>query len=213
MKKITAVEDIFSDPSLRVIGIVGNPNEAKSNTLYHLINVLKTKYQKPSIYAYGLKTRVEGVQTINRINELEVIQNSVVIVDEFYNFLRLSNRKAKEQSEETFRKVYHSNNIIILVGVPHNYDKFLSGMLQCVIFKQSNLEDFIQRSSLQQFTASYSGGFEVQKASTVLAMPKNVALVWIPGEHAYEVEIPYAEYGDSKRFNPKILVEIPTKKH
>jgi len=203
--KIKKIEDIFNDSSIRVIGIVGNPNEAKSNTLYHLISVLKNKYQNANLYAYGLRTKVEGVQDIHRVHELEIIRDSVIIVDEFYGFLRMSNRKSAEQAEETLRKIYHSNNIIILVGVPHNFNKFISGMLQAVIFKQSNLEDFIQRSSLQQFTLSYSGGFEVQKASTVLAMPKNIALVWIPGEHAYEVDVPYAEYGDSKRFNAPIL--------
>jgi hypothetical protein len=202
--RVKALDDIFKDESIRVIGIVANPNEGKSNTIYHLIDVLKTKYNA-KVYAYGLKTVVDGVQDIHRIDELEAITNSVVFIDEFYSFFRMSSRKSAEKAEDSLRTIYHANNIIILAGLPHNFNKFVSGLLQTVIFKQSTLEDFIQRSSLQQFMASYSHGFQVRKGSAILAMPKNVALVWMGGKHSYEVDVPYCEYGDSKRFNVPVI--------
>ena len=203
---IKDIEDIFKDSSIRVIGIIGDPNQAKSNTMYHLINVLKHKYDGAKIYAYGLRTKVEGVQDIHVVSELETIRDSVIFVDEFYDFLRMSNRKSAEKAEACLRTIYHQNNIIILSGLPHNFNKFVSGLLQGVIFKQCLLEDFIQRSSVQQFIMAYSGGYEVHKASEVLSMPKNVALVWLKGEHEYEVDIPYVESGDTKRMNKPVLV-------
>ncbi len=203
--RITRPEDIFNDPSLRVVGICADPNQGKSNLIYHLINVLKTKYEGVSIYSYGLRVQVEGVRDIHTIYELENISNSVIFVDEFYDMMNMGNRKQAERAEKTLRTIYHSNNIMILCGLPRNYNKFVSGMLQAAIFKQSTLEDFIQRSTLQQCIMAYSGGFQVTKGQYLLKMPKNVALVWTGGKHFDEVDVPYCEYGDTKRFNPDIL--------
>lgn len=211
-KRIKAVEDIFNDKSLRVIGICADPNTGKSNTIYHLINVLKTKYQDVKMYSYGLRVKVEGVRDIHTIYELENINNSVIFIDEFYDMMNMSNRKQAERAEKTLRTIYHSNNIMILAGLPRNYNKFVSGMMQCVIFKQSTLEDFIQRSTLQQCMTAYSGGFQVTKGQYLLKMPVDVALVWLGGKHFDEVEIPYQEYGDSKRFNSDILIPVTSKK-
>ena len=208
---IRQIEDIFRDSSIRIIGIVGNPNEAKSNTIYHMIDILKTRTDA-KIYAYGLRNKLENVQDLHRISELETLRDSVIFIDEFYDLFRMSNRKAAEKAEDSLRTIYHQNNIMILCGLPHNFNKFVSGLLQAVIFKQSSLEDFIQRSSLQQFVTSYSGGFEVKKASAILSMPKHIALVWMGGKHSYEVEIPYNEAGDSKRFNKPVIVLKDEKK-
>lgn len=210
--RIKELDDIFKDPSIRVVGIIGDPNQAKSNTIYHLINVLKHKYDGVNIYAYGLRSKVEGVQDIHVVAELETIRDSVIFIDEFYDFLRMSNRKSAEKAEACLRTIYHQNNIIILSGLPHNFNKFVSGLLQAVIYKQCLLEDFVQRSSVQQFISAYSGGFEVHKASEVLSMPKNIGLVWIKGEHEYEVDIPYIEAGDTKRHNKPILVQKDDKR-
>lgn len=205
MNKLQKVEDIFNDPSIRVIGICADPNQGKSNTIYHLIDVLKTKYEGVKMYSYGLRVQVEGVRDIHTIYELENINNSVIFIDEFYDMMNMGNRKQAERAEKTLRTIYHSNNIMILCGLPRNFNKFVSGMLQACIFKQSTLEDFIQRSTLQQCMMAYSGGFQVTKGQYLLKMPKNVALVWTGGKHFDEVEIPYCEYGDTKRFNPPIL--------
>ncbi len=203
--KLELVEEIFNDPSLRVIGICADPNQGKSNTIYHLINVLKSKYEGVKMYSYGLRVQVEGVRDIHTIYELENINNSVIFIDEFFDMMNMGNRKQAERAEKTLRTIYHSNNIMILCGLPRNFNKFVSGMLQAVIFKQSTLEDFIQRSTLQQCMMAYSGGFQVTKGQYLLKMPKNVALVWMGGKHFDEVEVPYCEYGDTKRFNPAIL--------
>jgi hypothetical protein len=203
--RIQNVQDIFNDPSIRVIGIAADPNQGKSNLIYHLIEVFKTKYQNVKMYSYGLRVQVEGVRDIHTIYELENINNSVIFVDEFFDMMNMGNRKQAERAEKTLRTIYHSNNIMILCGLPRNYNKFVSGMLQACIFKQSTLEDFIQRSTLQQCMMAYSGGFQVTKGQYLLKMPKNVALVWMGGKHFDEVEIPYEEYGDTKRFNLPIL--------
>jgi hypothetical protein len=203
--KITSVEDIFSDPSIRAIGLISDPNQGKSNTIYHMIKALQAKYDA-KMYAYGLRVMFEGIQRINSIEELESISNSVIFLDEFPSLFSLSNRRQKEKFEESMRKIYHSNNIVVICGLPHNFDKFLSGLLNCIIFKQATLVDFIQRSPAERIIASFSPaiGSMIQKGSRMLTMPKDVALVF-DGSHYWDVDVPYVQEGDAKRFNAPIL--------
>lgn len=205
MNKITSVEDIFSDPSIRAIGIIADPNSGKSNTIYHCIKALQANYTA-KMYAYGLRVMFEGVQRINSIEELEKITNSVIFLDEFPSLFSLSNRRQTEKFEESMRKIYHSNNIVVICGLPHNFNKFLSSLLNAIIFKQCTLVDFIQRSPAERIIASFSPatGSHIQKGSRMLTMPKDTALIY-DGDHYWDVDVPYVEEGDAKRFNVPIL--------
>src|SRR5688572_4262581 len=120
--KITTVEDIFADPSIRAIGLIADPNQGKSNTIYYVIKALQAKYET-KMYAYGLRVMFDGIQRINSIEELESISNSVIFLDEFPSLFSLSNRRQKEKFEESMRKIYHSNNIVVICGLPHNFNK------------------------------------------------------------------------------------------
>lgn len=204
--KITSVEELFNDPSIRAIGLISDPNQGKSNTIYHCIKAIQAKYNA-TIYAYGLRVMFDGVQRINSIEELERITNSVIFLDEFPSLFSLNNRRQVEKFEESMRKIYHSNNIVVICGLPHNFTKFLSGLLNAIIFKQSTLVDFIQRSPAERIIASFSPaiGSSIQKGSRMLTMPKDVALIY-DGEHYWDVDVPYIEEGDAKRFNAPILL-------
>lgn len=201
--KVQTLEDLFKDPSIRMIGVIGDPNTGKSQVIYRCIKTLQEKYIT-KMYSYGLKVKLDGVQDIHMIEELEKIHDSVIFIDEFPSLFRLSNRRAKEDFEESMRKIYHSNNIVIICGLPHNFDKFLSGLLNAIVFKQSTIVDFIQRSPVERIIKSYSGGYQVQKGNRVLTMSNDIALIY-DGEHFVEVDVKYVEEGDSKRFNMPIL--------
>ena len=201
--KINDITDLFRDPSIRAVGIVADPNQGKSNAIYHCIKALRGRAQ---IYQYGLKVQFDGIQAIHSIEELEKITNSVVFIDEFPTMFRLSNRRQVEHFEESMRKIYHSNNIMVICGLPHNFNKFLSGLLNAIIFKQCTLVDFIQRSPAERIINSYSstGGSEVQKGSRVVTMPKDIALVF-DGYHYHEVGVPYIKDCDTKLNNAPII--------
>lgn len=208
---IKSVEDLFSDPSIRAIGIIADPNTGKSNTIYHCIKALQARYNA-QMYAYGLRVMFDGVQRINSIEELEKITNAVIFLDEFPSLFSLSNHRQLEKFEESIRKVYHSNNIVVICGLPHNFNKFLSSVLNAIIFKQCTLTDFIQRSPAERVIMSFSPaiGSAIQKGSRMLTMPKDVALIF-DGDHYWDVDVPYIEEGDSKRFNLPILQLKPAK--
>jgi hypothetical protein len=202
---ITTIEELFTDESIRAVGLIADPNQGKSNTIYHVIKALQKKYTA-KMYAYGLRVMFDGVQRINSIEELECITNSVIFLDEFPSLFSLNNRRQKEKFEESMRKIYHSNNIVLICGLPHNFDKFLSGLLNSIIFKQCTLVDFIQRSPSERIIASFSPamGSRIQKGSRMLTMPKDVALVF-DGQHYWDVDVPYVKEGDTKLDNEPIL--------
>jgi hypothetical protein len=210
-RKIYSVADIFSDASVRSVGVISDVHQGKTNTLNHIVKALQERYDA-SIWAAGLRVEMDGVEILNSVQELESIYNSVVIVDEFPDLFDLSNAKQQRDFEKSMRKIYHSNNILVICGLPRNFNLRLGAMLQAVIFKQSTLTDFIQRSPTEQAIKSYSSAFgsDIQKGSNMLTMPKNRALYHeIGSKHWWDLDVPYMESVDAKRFNPPILRERP----
>lgn len=202
-EKYNYVEEIFDDPSIRAIGVIADVNQGKSNVIYHCITQLTNKYED-SIWSYGLHLDIPGMLKINSINEMEQVRDSLIFIDEFPTLFRLSNRRQVEKFEETMRKVFHhtSNNTVVIAGLPHNFNKFLSALLQVVVFKACTLDDFIQRSPVQQAVASFSpsGMKRVDKGSTMLDMPRDVALIYnrTRTPRWSEVTVPYHPEFDSK---------------
>ena len=209
--------EIFGDKSIRAIGVIADINQGKSNTIYHCIDEMARAYED-KIYSYGLHMDVPGVTKINSVEELEGISNSTVFLDEILSLFRLSNQRQKEKFEATMRTIFQHkfNNTVVICGVPHNFNKFLSEILQVLIFKQCRLEDFVQRSSPQQAVTAFSpaGLHHVEKGSAILKIPKDWALIYdvTKSDSKWsEVQIPYMAQYDSKALfcaeirRPKIM--------
>ena len=201
--KIKEVTDLFQDKSIRVVGIIANPNAGKSNLIYHTIQTLQERYDA-NIYTYGLRAYVPGTQVIYSVEELEKIRNSIIFIDEFYSLFELTNRKKTEQVEKSLRLIYHKNNIMVLCGLPHNFNKFISGMLNAIIFKECTLVDFINRSYAQRVAFSYKN--DAVMGQSTMAIAKDEAVVF-DGDHYTMIDVPYVVAGDTKRGNPDILVQ------
>jgi hypothetical protein len=202
--KYENVLEIFEDKSIRAVGIIADINQGKSNTVYHCIDALRQTYED-KIYSYGLHMDVESVTKINMVEELEGISDSIIFIDEYASLFSLSNRRQVEKFEATMRTIFQHkfNNTVVICGLPHNFNKFLSGLLQILVFKQCRLEDFIQRSSPQQAVAAFSpaGLHHIEKGSAILKIPKDWALIYDvtkPDSKWSEVQIPYLANFDSK---------------
>lgn len=183
----------------KIIGLIANANEGKSNFLYYLINSLKEKYNFNLCY-FGLRCKIEG-QEIFSLDELEIIKNSIIVIDEFINLFDLDDRHKRKQIENTLRLLYHNNNIVILSGLPENFKKFISGKINCFIYKQVTFEDFIRGSSAKKNILNYNG---YEKASKILVLEKNEAIIY-DEKHYKKLKIPYLEEFDTKKDNPKIF--------
>jgi len=206
---IRYIEDLFKEPTtktVRMIGLVGDPNKGKTNTINHIINIFQTRAKDTQIAVFGIVRYIPNVLHIHTIEELEKLRNTVVFIDEWADLVDTGNRRQMRSFELSVRTIFqpHKNNIVILCGMARNFNGKISGMLNAVIFKQTTLIDIVQRSVLANIMSEYNTGFRVTKGK-VLAMDDNIALIHIIGGHFDEVEIPYIEESDTKLGNPPIV--------
>jgi hypothetical protein len=191
---------LFESP--RLIGLIGDANSGKSNLLYWTIKALRENHHF-NLYYYGLRARIISALQIFSVEELEVIHDSIIIIDEFSSMFDVDDRKQKRQIEKTLRLIFHNNNVILLSGLPENFKKFIASKLNSMIFKKCALSDAINGSRTKKVMYNY-GGEELGAA--MLDVEVNKAIVY-DGVHYYKVTVPYVSEGDTKANNAHILKE------
>ena len=211
LDELTPVEDIiprlFDSP--RLIGMCADVGQGKSNTIYSILHFLQKKYNFSSknLFTYALPISV-GQQKIFSVEELELIENSVIFLDEFYLFLNLDDRKRVKQLAEMMQRIKHANNVLVLCGLPHNFNKFISSQLEIKIYKQTTIKNLINGSPMKDVVTAYNGA---EKGSTILRLQHNQALVYgLLGEgtgnaHYIKVSVPHMKEFDVKSNLPPIL--------
>lgn len=204
---LSLVPKLFDQP--RIIGVCADVGQGKSNMLYTLMNYLQTEYgfDKDHLYSYSLPIWT-GEQKIFSVEELELIENSVIILDEFYLFLNLDDRKRVKQLAAMMQRIKHSNNVLIMCGLAHNFNKFISSQLEIKIYKQVTIKNLINGSPMKDVVVSYNGK---EKGSTILKMGRDQALIYgLSGEgtgimHYQMASVPYMPEFDAKMALPDIL--------
>jgi len=196
------IREIFNKP--KIIGIVANVNQGKSNLIYYTIAELQ-KEGKFDLYTYGLRCNIPIAKAINSVQEMESVRNSILVIDEMFNLFDLDNRKVKAQIENTLRLINHNNNILVLCGVGENYKKFLSSKLDVIIYKKINFADLINGSRVKNVILNYKGE---EAGSTLLNLPIDEALVF-DGLHYQKIKVPYQQEQDSKANNEQIIKSVP----
>ena len=195
---------VFSSP--RIIAIIGDVNEAKSNLLYYFIDELRKKGSF-NLYTYGLRSIIKDSKKIFSVDELEQIKDSVIILDELMSLWDLDNRMAKKQIEKTLRLIHHHNNILVICALPENLRKFICGKINQYFFKKCTLADFIFGSKASRTARAYKG---IELGSSVLSIGKGEAL-FFDGLHYEKIKVPYLKKYDSKIKNIKIVSKIVNK--
>ncbi|MBU1173582.1 MAG: hypothetical protein KKD44_28775 [Proteobacteria bacterium] len=204
MKELTAnynvLNDLFSTP--KIIGLVANTNEGKSNMIYYLLEELNKKYNF-KVYTYGLRCNVPKTLKFNSVAELEQIKNSVILIDELFSLFDVENKRARRQIENTLRLIFHNNNVLLLCGLGEGFKKFISAKLHTIIFKKVTFADLINGSMVKNVVMGYQGE---EKGSSILNLDVDESIIY-DGLHYHKVKIPYMEQYDSKRNNKPILVK------
>ena len=193
------ITDYFKKPE--VIGIIADINEGKTNLIHHLIDELKKTYSF-NLVTFGLKSEIKETKIINSLDQLEETRDSLIFLDEFYTLFDLDDRKKKRQIESTFRLINHNNNILVLVGVPENFKKFISSKITTCFYKKVKINDFINGSSVKSNMISYKGQ---GMGSKMLNLSKGEVLVF-DGDYRL-FNIPYLKEYDSKLNNKDIFVQ------
>jgi hypothetical protein len=192
------LKQIFNEP--KIIAVVGNPNSAKSNLLYHIIESLRQEGEF-NLVTYGLRNHIKGSLEIFSVEELEQIENSIIILDEVMTLWDLNDRKVKRQIENTLRLIFHNNNILVLCAIPENIKKFIASKLNQIFFKKCNLSEFINGSRVKRIVLSYKG---YELGSSVLELEKGDTIFY-DGLHYQKIKVPYYEKYDTKKTNCPII--------
>ena len=194
------IQTLFETP--KIIGLVGDANEGKSNLIYYLIGELNK--HSVNIYAYGLRSYSHpNIKEVYSIQEIEQISNSVIIVDEMFSLFDLENRKVRVQIEKTIRLIFHNNNVLFLCGLGENFKKFISAKLHYILFKKVTFADLINGSKVKNVIYNYNGA---EKGSSILNLKPEQAIFY-DGLHYEKIIIPYLQKYDLKAKNVPILVQ------
>ena len=196
------LKNLFTKP--KIIGLVANANEGKSNTIYWILDSLRKDYTF-KLYVYGLRCPVSNTIQIYSVDELEQIKDSILIVDEMENLFDFNNRKVRKEIEKTIRLIFHNNNVLLLCGLGENFKKFLSGKLNALIFKKITFADLINGSRVKNIILNYNG---VEKGTTILNLAINETIIF-DGLHYKKFDVPYMKDYDTKAKNVPILVKKP----
>ena len=199
---------LFDRP--RLIGLISDANQGKSNLLYWTIKSLSDRYNF-RLYSYGLRARVANEMKIYSVEELEVLHDSVIIIDEFASLFDVDDRKEKKQIEKTLRLIFHKNNVVLLSGLPENFKKFIASKLDAMIFKRCALKDAINGSRVKQVMYGFEGE---EMGAAMLNIDIGDAVMYRPDEPPYfhHVTIPLVPEFDTKAGNVSILVPKNVKK-
>ena len=196
-KQDASILELFASPKL--IGLIGDANSGKSNLLYYIVKTLRQEHEF-NLYSYGLRVSL-GEQKIYSVEELEIISDSIVIIDEFATLFDIDNRKEKRQIEQTLRLIFHNNNVVLFAGLPENYKKFIASKLNAMIFKRCALGDFVNGSRTKTVAIKYKGS---ELGAAVLNVPKDTALLY-DGTHYTHLSVPLIKATDTKASNKPIL--------
>jgi hypothetical protein len=189
---------MFASP--KIIALVGSANSGKSNTAYWLLQQLRERYSF-NLYSYGLRVNLVGEQKIHSVEELEVIKNSVVVLDEISSLFDLDDRQQKRQIEASLRLIWHNANVILLSSVPENWKKFLAAKADVIILKRVIIGDCINGSRVKKVITNYTGA---ERGSAVLNVPNDIAIVY-DGTHYFPISVPLMTQFDTKAANASIL--------
>lgn len=193
------IKELFNKP--KIIGILGNVNEAKSNMVYYLIEELEKEFNFNLVH-FGLKADIVG-KRINSIKELEQIRDSIIFLDELGTLFDFDDRRKKRLIEQTLRMISHNNNILVLISVPETFKKFISAKLDIIIYKKCFYQDFINGSKVKSVIMDFTDTENI-KGSSLLNIDKDKALVY-NGDYYNLINVPYLPKYDTKKKNCSIL--------
>lgn len=206
---IDSLEDLLRDRSLRVIGVIADKNQGKTNLLCNIIEITRKLAPDTHIVGFRLPVNIPGVLYLNTLTELSKVQNSLIIIDELKTLVDLDNRTEVRILMSILQTLYHPqrNNTVFLCGLAHNFNGKISGELEAVIFKQTTLISVIQRTNIDYILRSLRSEGKASKNEYTLVMPKETALIYHPRmqKEWHCIDIPYLEEYDVKRSNEPVI--------
>lgn len=144
----------------RSIGIVGNPNTAKSSlVLNYLVDLRQNKPNIPifvlgaekSLHKYLSAQGIDILYSTDDILDMH-IKNAVIYIDEFSDLFDV--RMASKQTHRIkrfFNRIVHLNNYVIISSAEVNFwNKFMCGLVQSFLIKSIDYLNLVRGTHLKR---------------------------------------------------------------
>ena len=140
----------------RVIGVLGNPNTAKSSLVLSSILQLKADFPKISVYVFGVEASLKpyleskGVKYLysnEDILDLK-LKDSVIYVDEVSDFFSTASRdKQTDRFKRFVNRIYHNNCFFVLSTAEVGYfNKFACSLINCFLVKEIEIDSLVNNT-------------------------------------------------------------------
>jgi hypothetical protein len=143
----------------RTIGVVGNPNCAKSSLVLNRLIEIREKY-KINVYVFGVESALipylksRGIEIIhNKEDILDMkLTGCLIYIDEFADFFSVRTQdKQLERLKRFFNRIYHLNNWFIIATAQTGFwNKFMNGIVKCFIVKEIEYENLVNGTTLKR---------------------------------------------------------------
>lgn len=200
------LKEVFGNK--RVVGLVGEKDEGKTNNLMALIKNFREFNKETEIYVFGLNKEAlkwvkqyKKVYEVSSIKQLSNKKNCLIIIDELQR-LRLNNRRYKELLDNFIDFIYHNNNWLILTSPNvREFNTIIGSKIEGWCLKSLKLTNVVNGSQLKNAVMGYNGRFKVIDD---ICIEKNNLLI-INDDYEKILDLKYIKEADSKINNLDIF--------
>jgi len=140
----------------RVVGVLGNPNTAKSSLVLFSILKLKADFPKTQVYVFGVEASLKpyleskGIRYLYSTEDILdlKLRNSVIYVDEVADFFSTASRdKQTDRFKRFINRIYHNNCFFVLSTAEVGYfNKFACSLINCFLVKEIELDSLVNNT-------------------------------------------------------------------
>ena len=140
----------------RVVGVLGNPNTAKSSLVLSSILQLKADFPKTSVYVFGVEASLKpyleskGVKYLYSMEDILdlKLKDSVIYIDEVNMFFSTSSRdKQTDRFKRFVNRIVHNNCWVVMSTAEVGwFNKFACSLINCFLVKQIELDSLVNNT-------------------------------------------------------------------
>ena len=143
----------------RIVGVVANPNQAKSSLALHSLIKLRKKYDvricclgiEEVLHKHIKSNGLEVIHSKEDILDLK-ITNSIIYIDEIGDIFSVQSKdKQYDRIKKFFNRIYHLNNFLIFsTAVSGFFNKFICGIVDAYLVKEIDYDKLVNGTILKR---------------------------------------------------------------
>jgi hypothetical protein len=122
---------------VRIICILGNINEGKTNLAFYYMNEYKGHRKK---YLCGYPIEKDGYYTISNMMDLLKVKNGIIFMDEISRYFKVYNKDTNQKLLDFISMMGHKNNTFIFTAqVTQMITRIIESFIDCWAFKRIDI--------------------------------------------------------------------------